>query len=163
MRALVRPASIRVRCATLLPSGRTLFAEQPLSLPPVVPIQSHIFDPDPAIVRAGLAGQLAMQLGAPPIDNKVALFTGKVPISSPFVAAYRVEFAERYDVRKLRDQLKAGNVSRVTIVKRGSLIDADEMLGKLKLAGSEHRVVLLTRAAGEQVMIVCERLTAASV
>jgi SAM-dependent methyltransferase len=157
------PLWTAARCATVLPSGRTLFAEESSQFPPVAAVQSFVYDPDPAVVRAGLAGQLANELGAPAIDNTVALFTGTTSVSSQFVTAYRVEESERYNVRRLREILKAQNVGRVTVVKRGSRIDADELLGKLKLAGSEHRVVLLTRAAGEQVMIVCERLTAASV
>jgi len=40
----------------------------------------------------------------------------------------------------------------------GSRIDADELLRKLKLDGPGHCYVLLTRAAGEQTMIVGERL-----
>ena len=47
----------------------------------------------------------------------------------------------------------------VTVVKRGSLIDADELVKKLKLDGPAHRVVLLTRISGEQGMIVGEPAT----
>jgi hypothetical protein len=46
----------------------------------------------------------------------------------------------------------------VTVVKRGSTIDADDFVKKLKLAGSEHRVVLLTQTRGVQTMIVSEAL-----
>ena len=46
----------------------------------------------------------------------------------------------------------------MTPIKRGSMIDADELVRKLKLDGPEHRFVLLTRANGEQVVIVAERL-----
>jgi hypothetical protein len=73
-----------------------------------------------------------------------------------------VELAARASASALRVHLRERGVGRVTIVKRGSMIDAEEFQRKLKLAGSEHRVVVLTRAAGEQVMIVGERLTASS-
>ena len=90
------------------------------------------------------------------------VFTADEPVDSPFVTVYRVELAARFNAATLRTTLRERGVGRVTIVKRGSSIDADELAGKLKLAGSGHRVVLLTRAAGEQVMIVGERLTASS-
>jgi hypothetical protein len=147
---------------TPLPQGArgesTLHADAVLPMPPVEAVGAYLLDPDPAVVRAGLAPLLAEQLGLSPIDYTVALFTGPEPVASPFVTAYRVEFADRFHVNRLRDHLRARGVGRVTVIKRGSMIDADELVRKLKLAGSEHRVVLLTRTAGEQTMIVGARV-----
>jgi hypothetical protein len=150
------------RRATVLPSGRSIYAEEPRSMPQVVSVREYVFDLDPAVVRAGLAGHLASELGSSPIDSTVALLTAEKPLPSPFLTTYCVEASGRLHLGRLREQLRTRGVGRITIVKRGSKIDADELSRKLKLAGSEHRVVLLTRAAGEQVMIVCERVTAAS-
>jgi hypothetical protein len=50
----------------------------------------------------------------------------------------------------------------VSLIKRGSSIDSEELTGKLKLAGRDHRDIILTRTAGAQVMIVGKRLTASS-
>ena len=38
------------------------------------------------------------------------------------------------------------------------MIDADDVMRKLKLDGPEHRMVILTRASGDQTMIVGERV-----
>jgi hypothetical protein len=97
-----------------------------------------------------------------PIDHTVMMLTGPESISSPFATVYRVEHLDRVHAARLRSHLCERGVGRVTIVKRGSPVDADELQGKLKLAGSDHRVVMLTRAAGEPVAIVCERVTASS-
>ncbi len=150
------PLRTVARRATLLPAGVTLTAETVPPLPPIAVVNDYLFDPDAAVVRAGLAGQLATELGLAPIDYTVAMFTGPSPIDSPFLTAFRVEFADRFHASRLREHLRQRHVGRVTLVKRGSLIDADELMKKLKLAGPEHRVVILTRAAGEQTMIVCE-------
>jgi THUMP domain-like/RNA cap guanine-N2 methyltransferase len=152
------PLRTAARRASVLPAGLTLSAEEVAPLPPVVAPEQYVFDPDPAVVRAGLAGQLALELGLAPIDQAVAMLTGPEPISSPFVTAYRVEFTARFHANRLRDHLRLRGVGRVTVVKRGSTVDADELVRKLKLAGPEHRVVILTRSGGEQVMVVGERL-----
>jgi len=157
------PFRSTARRATLLPDGATLSADSaPLSLPLAAP-DAYLFDPDSAVVRAALASHLARELRIAPIDHTVQIFTGHEPIASPFVTTYRVEFTARFHAAALREWLREHRVGRVTIIKRGSMIDADELVGKLKLAGSEHRVVMLTRAAGEPVMIVCEGVTASSV
>jgi len=70
----------------------------------------------------------------------------------------RVELAERANPTRLRSYLREREVGRVTFVKRGSLVDSEELRKKLKLTGAGHRVVLLTRAGGEQMMLVGERL-----
>lgn len=156
------PLRTVARRATLLPTGLSLAADSSSTSPPLAAPGAYLFDPDPAVVRAGLAGLLAGRLRIAPIDHTVQLFTGNELVASPFVTAYRVDFAARLHAVELRRHLRERGVGRVTVVKRGSMIDADQLEGKLKLAGSEHRVVLLTRAAGEPVMIVCERVRASS-
>ena len=152
------PLRTVARRATLLPSGATLAADEPPPSPPVVP-------PGRVPLRSRRR-RCSRRAGRPtgernsaltPIDHTVMLFTSAEPVDSPFVTAYRVEIAARFNATALRDHLRERGVGRVTIVKRGSSIDADELVKKLKLAGRDHRVVVLTRAAGEPVMIVGER------
>jgi hypothetical protein len=73
------------------------------------------------------------------------------------VSSFRVESATRFHLPRLRDHLRANRVGRVTFIKRGSLIDADETMRKLKLEGDDHRTVVLTRLAGEEIMIIATR------
>jgi SAM-dependent methyltransferase len=146
------------RRATVLPEGATFFADKQVSMPEISGVQDYVFDPDPALVRAGLAAQLAFELGIAPIDYQVALFTGREAIHSPFLGPFRVECASGFHLGKLRDHLRAQHVGRVTAIKRGSSIDSDELLKKLKLEGEEHRVILLTRLKGKESMIVGVRV-----
>jgi len=155
--------------ATVLPSENahgdqprgllTLFAEDdPPLLPAPEAVGEYVFDPDPAVVRAGLSGMVAEQFGLSPIDWTVPMLTGSELVQSPFVTAYRVEFADKFHVGRLRDHLREHHVGRVTMVKRGSLLDSDDVTKKLKLNGPEHRMVILTRANGEQTVIVGQRV-----
>jgi SAM-dependent methyltransferase len=146
------------RRATVLPQGATVFADKQISMPAITGVLDYVFDPDPAIVRAGLAPQLAVELGISPIDYQVALFTGREAIHSPFLKPFRVEYASGFHSGKVRDYLRARDVGRVTAIKRGSSIDSDELLKKLKLEGENHRIILLTRIEGKEAMIVGERV-----
>ncbi|HEV3436950.1 MAG TPA: class I SAM-dependent methyltransferase [Gemmata sp.] len=145
------------RRATLLPAGVTLFADNPIPMPPLAPAQEYVFDPDPAIVRAGLASQLATELGVSPLDHTVALFTGHEATRSPFLTTFTIERATPFHAGRLRDHLRAKRVGRVTAIKRGSTVDTEKLMKSLKLVGEEHRVIILARIGGEETMFIGER------
>jgi hypothetical protein len=152
------PLRASARRATVLPSGDSLSADVPQEPRPAEPVGAFLYDPDPAVTRAGLVHDLAGQLGAAPIDDQVQLLTSSRPAPTPFATALAVEHAAPFHARLLRDYLRERRVGRVTIIKRGSPADADDLLRKLKLSGPGHRTVFLTRADGQHVMIVCEKV-----
>lgn len=153
------PPRTAARRATVLPSGDSLAAEIPHEPRPAEPVSAFLHDPDPAVTRAGLVHDLAECIGAAPIDDQVQLLTSSRHAPTPFATAFAVEHAAPFHARLLRDYLRARRVGRVTVIKRGSPADADDLLRKLKLGGPAHRTVFLTRADGQHVMVVCERLT----
>ncbi|VTR93857.1 methyltransferase : Uncharacterized protein OS=Streptomyces cattleya (strain ATCC 35852 / DSM 46488 / JCM 4925 / NBRC 14057 / NRRL 8057) GN=SCAT_3647 PE=4 SV=1: Methyltransf_15 [Gemmata massiliana] len=147
------------RRATLLPSGETLAADAPSdSLPLAEQVGAVIYDPDPAVTRAGLVHELATRINAEPIDFEVQLLTSEQHTVTPFATAFGVEHSAPFHPKHLRDYLREHQIGRVTLIKRGSPADADDVLKKLKLDGPNHRTLLLTRVAGAHTAIVCERL-----
>lgn len=144
------------RRATLLPSGDTLTANgEPAPVPLAEQVGAVLYDPDPAVTRAGLVAELADRLGAEAIDFEVQLLTSDVHTQTPFATAFRVELAAPFHLKNLRDYLRERQVGRVTLIKRGSPADADDVMKKLKLDGPNHRTLLLTRVAGAHTAIVC--------
>jgi SAM-dependent methyltransferase len=152
------PLRTTARRATVLPSGEALAAEVPKEPRPVVPVGAVLYDPDPAVTRAGLVHDLAERIAADPIDFEVQLLTSARHTPTPFATALAVEHAAPFHAGRLRDHLRERRVGRVTPVKRGSPVDAGDLVRKLKLDGPNHRTVVLARAAGEPVMVVCERV-----
>jgi hypothetical protein len=146
-----------VRRAAVLPGPYVLLADERAEDPPPEEPQEYVFDPDPAVIRAGLTGLLAERLNAAPVDAGVAFLTGHCPVTSPFAVCYQVEHAAPFHLAKLRDYLRERRVGRVTVLKRASELDADEVTRKLKLDGPEHRVVILTRSGGKPWAVVGER------
>ncbi len=143
------------RRATVLPN-HTLAADNPPPDPTADAIREYLFDPDSSVIRAGLVGLLAEQLDAVAVDFGIAVLTGAKKVHSPFAACYRIERSLPFKVETLRDALRELGVGRVTILKRAVDVDVNAVLKQLKLEGSVHRHVMLTRSLGKLVAIVCE-------
>jgi hypothetical protein len=142
--------------ATVLPGPHTL-AGDPAAAVEVGPVGAYLYDPDPAVTRAGLVGELGRHLPARQIDPRIAFLTSDVLTPTPFASAYRVEEVLPFRVKRVGEWLKARGVGRVTVVKRGSPVDADDLVSKWKLRGDGHRAVILTRAQDRPVAIISER------
>jgi SAM-dependent methyltransferase len=153
------PLRTSARRATVLPSTDTLFADAPPEPRPHAEPAAYLYDPDPAVTRAGLVAELAERLDARPLDPQVQLLTTDRHTPTPFATAFRVEHVAPFHLKLLRDYLRRHAVGRITVIKRGSPADADDLLRKLKLDGSHHRTLILTRTDGWHAMIVCNRLS----
>lgn len=147
----------RVR-ATVLPGPHMLIVDGPIPAAEVAPPGAVLYDPDPAVTRSRLVGVLAAELGARQIDPAVAFLSSDTLLSTPFAVAYRVGEVMPFHAKRVGERLRSLGVGRVTIVKRGSSLDADEVLRKWKLRGEEHRAVILTRSLGQAVAIIAERV-----
>jgi SAM-dependent methyltransferase len=141
------------RRATLLPSGETLTDAESVS-DAVSPLRAILYEPDPSVLRAGLVRQLAAMLRAARIDPTIAYLTAEEAVPTPWAEAYRVEETMPFGLKRLRDWLRARSVGRVTIKKRGSPIDPEELERQLRLRGEEHRTLFLTRVNGKHSVIV---------
>ncbi|HJZ60051.1 MAG TPA: hypothetical protein VKE74_34230 [Gemmataceae bacterium] len=149
------PLRCAARRASVLPGPYTLAAEESPPEPPPAEPQDYVFDPDPAVIRAGLLPLLAEQLDAVPVDHGVAFLTGLNLVRSPFAACHAVEHAAPFHLGKLRDYLRQRRVGRLRVLKRAVEMDVNEVTRKLKLDGPDHRVVVLTRSMGRPWVIVC--------
>jgi SAM-dependent methyltransferase len=143
------------RRATVLPAGATLAADEPASSQ-LGPVREFLYDPDPAVTRAGLVADLGQRLDAHQIDAELAFLSGERAELTPFARIYRIEASLPFHAGRLRDLLRERNVGRLTIIKRGSAVDVESLRKQLKLRGDEHRVVILTRVAGDPFAIVGE-------
>lgn len=142
------------RVATLLPGGHRLArtgAEKPLQ---IRPIGRWIHEPDPAVIRASLVGDLAAGTGLGGIDPTIAFLTGDDEVTSPFVRSFRVESWMPFNLKRLRAHLRTLSAGRLVVKKRGSAIDPDDLRRRLRVDGDEERTVIVTRAAGRPVAIV---------
>jgi hypothetical protein len=147
------------RRATLLPSGATL---TDASAPDPCDIKSpggYLFEPDGAVIRAGLVQQVAALLGLWQIDRRIAYLSGNESVNSPFVQEFEIEEWEPYSLKRIRRRLRELDVGVLEIKKRGLSIDPDVLRRRLKLAGSEKRTLILTRIGQKAFAFICRRKT----
>ncbi len=151
------PLKTTGRRATLLNSPLS-----PLSLissspsPPVSlsPPLAFLYEPDPALLRAGLVTTLAAQLGAHQLDPDIAYLTSDRLVPTSFARPFAIEAAMPFSQKRLREKLRAMNVGNVTVKKRGSPLDPDDFARSLKLKGDGERVVFLTHVNGKPWMLI---------
>lgn len=115
-----------------------------------------LFEPDPAVLRAGLVRHLAAQLGATMLDGAIAYLTMAEKVASPWGRYWRVLDWMPFQLKKLRRYLAVRGVRHVTVKKRGFPMSPEELIARLRLKrGQETRVLVLTRCLGKPVVIVC--------
>ncbi|HEY8490763.1 MAG TPA: methyltransferase domain-containing protein [Dehalococcoidia bacterium] len=146
------------RRATLLPGGHTM-TDRPAGPVPVAEPQAYLFEPNPAVIRAGLVEALAEELGAAKLDPQIAYLTGGRPVASPFVRAYAVEEWLPFGLKRLNARLRALGVGQVVVKKRGSPLDPEDLRRRLRLDGPERRTLVLTHVRGRHAVLICRDLT----
>lgn len=147
------------RRATLLPAGLTLTdAADEDSL--VVPPGTFIFEPDAAVIRAGLVRQIAAKLGLHLLDEKIAYLTGDRATTSPWGASYQIEAQLPLKMKVINQYLKTHRIARVNIKQRGSGLRPEAISKKIKTAktGTE-RTLILTRVKDTHLAFVCHYIT----
>jgi hypothetical protein len=152
------------RRATLLSAGvaHSLLPDPPAAggassadgVPAPGPPLAYLYEPDPAVLRAGLVTTLAARLGARQLDPDIAYLTAPVLQPTPFARAYVVEAAMPFQLKRLRQALRDRHVGQVTVKKRGSPLEPEALIRQLKLAGPEQRVIFLTHVVGKAWVVI---------
>ncbi len=126
---------------------------------PISEPKGWLVEPDPAIIRAGLVADLAVEIGGAQLDPEIAYITTEEKPDTVWARAWKIIDWMPFNVKKLRAYLRERNVGTVTVKKRGTAVTPEELIAKLKLNGNGSRTIVLTRCRGEQVMLICEDLT----
>jgi hypothetical protein len=141
--------------ATLLPGAHSLVALE--GAPPQLPLhepQAYLYEPDPAVLRAGLVASLGQSLGAAQLDADIAYLTGDQPLETPFARRWTVEDWFPFQLKRLREALRQRQVGQVVVKKRGSPLQPEALIRDLRLAGDQQRVVFLTHLRGRPIVIL---------
>ncbi|MFF0723527.1 methyltransferase domain-containing protein [Streptomyces sp. NPDC004134] len=143
------------RRATLLPAGASL-AGRGLPDPAPGPVGRYLYEPDGAVIRAHLVAEVAAQVGGRLLDPAIAYVTADDPARTPYATAYEITDTLPFNVKKLRALLRERGVGSVTVKKRGSAVEPEELRRKLKLTGptAVSCTVFLTRVAGAPTVLL---------
>jgi hypothetical protein len=113
-----------------------------------------MYEPDRAVIRAGLTGALTAVVDGVELDSGVGYVTSDRCVDVGYARRFAVTESMPLNVKALRAWLRDRDVGRVTIKKRGVTLDADGLRRQLRLSGSVEMTLVLTRLAGQQVCLV---------
>ncbi len=143
--------------ATSLPSGETIAAEPLSARVDITSPRAFVFDPDPAIVRAGLLDVLAERLQLTRLDDAEEYLTGDEPLRTPWLQTFRVLEVIPNNDREVRAACRRNGFGAVEIKCRHLPIEVERVRRKLPLEGSRAGVLIFARVLGKAQIIVCER------
>ena len=121
-------------------------------------VAEWLYEPDRAIVRAGLTGALVAAVDGAELAPGVGYVTSPAAYDVPWARRFRVVTAMPFSTKHLARWLRDHGHDRVTLKKRGVTLDADVVRRQLKMTGrgkgGSEATVVLTRAGAAQAALV---------
>jgi hypothetical protein len=125
---------------------------------PVRALGAFVHEPDGAVIRARLIGDVARALDAGMLAPGIAYLTSDAALTSPFVSSFRVREVLPADTKALAKALRARGIGTLEIKKRGVDVDPAVLRTRLGLRGEESATLLLTRVGGKRVALLASRV-----
>lgn len=145
------------RRATILPAGAEIVAGGAAA--PLAPPGPFLYEPDPAILRAGAVTDLAVALGLWQIDPTLAYLCGDAPIATPYARGWQVLEHHPFDLKQLNRRLRSMQARVIAVKKRGSPVDPEAFRRRLSAHPAGRPViVVLTQAQGRPWMLICQEM-----
>jgi SAM-dependent methyltransferase len=127
---------------------------------PTGPVGAYLYDPDGAVVRSHLVAEFAATVGGTLADETIAYVHAPKAVGTPFGRCYEILDRLPIALKKLRAAVRALDIGALTILKRGSALDVEELRKSLRLSGSRSAVLALTRVAGEPAVLLLRTVDA---
>ena len=121
------------------------------------PVLGWVFDPDPALIRAGLLDSFAIAHGLTRFAPGVDYLTGPDRVPSPFLAAFEVVAVLPLDLKRLRHEVVTRGLGPLEVKTRGVDLRPEVVRSTLKSPGGEPAVVLLAGGDGPARAILARR------
>ncbi len=143
-------AMARRRATVIRPTGLATITdeddpgEQSLREP-----QRFLYEPDDAVIRAGLVTAVAAGVHGGLVDEHIAYVTSDEGFTTPFARTYEVVETLPYREKALKAALRSRGIGRLTIKKRGVDVVPEDLRRRLSLHGEQDGTLVLTRVAGK--------------
>lgn len=123
---------------------------------PVRGVGEFLYEPDGAVIRAGLVTAVAAGVDGGLVDPHIAYVTSDASFRTPFARSYRVVEQLPYREKQLKAALRERGIGRLAIKKRGVQVSPEELRKRLSLRGEEEGTLVLTRVAGHGTALLVE-------
>ncbi|MBI3463030.1 MAG: SAM-dependent methyltransferase [Planctomycetes bacterium] len=153
----VRPGR---RAATVIGASRVRTLEGRPGAPPpaIAAIGRYLFEPDAAVLAAGLIPSLCVELGLSAISTEAAYLTGDHPAHDAAAQCFEVIDVLPFDVKRIKALLRERGVGRLEVKKRGVPHDPEQIRRQLRVPGDESCTLLLARVRNAVTAILARRL-----
>ncbi|RLV50701.1 class I SAM-dependent methyltransferase [Nocardioides mangrovicus] len=151
-------ATCRRRATVLGDGGLATLTEEDDPGAQVRDLGTFLYEPDGAVIRAGLVTAVAAGVEGGLVDEHIAYVTADGAFRTPFARGYRVLETLPYREKQLRAALAGRGVGPLTIKKRGVSVVPEELRRRLALTGDVPATVVLTRIAGKGTALLVEPL-----
>lgn len=121
-------------------------------------IGEFLYEPDGAVVRAGLVDEFAGLVRAERVHEGVAYLTAPWDMPTPFATVFAVREVLPYDEKVLRAWVRDHGVGTLEIKKRGLDLDPAALRRRLKPKGRATATVVVTPTPAGARVVVCERV-----
>ncbi|GAA4234383.1 class I SAM-dependent methyltransferase [Actinomadura meridiana] len=95
----------------------------------------YLYEPDGAVIRAHLVDEVTELVGGGLADPRIAYITSDQLLATPFASAYEIDDVLPFSVKRLRAELRRREVGVLTVKKRGSAVDVDQLRRALGFGG----------------------------
>jgi hypothetical protein len=123
------------------------------------PLEEYVYEPDNAVIRSHLIGELAQKVQAHIFAPEIAYLSSSKKIDSPWLKGYRVLDNLVFDRKKLKAYLREKNIGVLEIKKRGSDVVPEELRKEMQLKGEGAATLIITRVGDAHRVLVCEPLS----
>ncbi len=156
--ALARPGVARAAFVVRGGTAAELTASGDTEDVPVAPLGAFVHEPDGAVIRARLIGDVARTLEAGMLSEGIAYLTSDAALTSPFVQTFRVRETLPLKPGAISAALTAAGIGTVEIKKRGVDIDPAQFRRSLKLRGDAAATLILTRVGTKRLALLADRV-----
>ena len=125
--------------------------------PEVQPAGRFLYDPDPALVRSHLVGELAQVMGAWLIADEVAYLSTQAPVATPWARAFEVLQQVPFQLKSLQRLLRHNAWRPGSIRRRHFPIEPETLrrqLGRFA-ADAQYVELICTRIEGKTTVFIC--------
>ena len=127
---------------------------------PAAPVQpralgSHIGEPDPAVIRAGLIAAACAVTDSGPVDTRVGYLTADTPPTSPFVRWYPLIDAMPFNVKHVRAALRSRRIGNLIVKVRAFPLKPEEIISLLKPTGDERATLICATFGKKKWALLC--------
>jgi SAM-dependent methyltransferase len=119
-------------------------------------LERYLYEPDPAMIRSGLMGNLAQELGLRTLSPGIAYLSSNDELHSPWLRGFEVLAVLPLDEKKIAAWCREHEIGILEIKKRGVDITPEQLRPKLRLKGTGTATLVLTKVGGARQALFCQ-------